>query len=82
MLFDTDGTGVLSEYQMEEFFRSLVPECPLLQDIEVNLLNSLSLSFLSLSFLSLSLSLSLTLTRSHSLTHKHKYTHICTHTYL
>eukprot|EP00983_Pelagomonas_calceolata_P050101 1141808-Pelagomonas_calceolata.AAC.1 len=35
MLFDTDSTGTLSEYQLEEYFRSLVPECPLLQEVEV-----------------------------------------------
>jgi len=35
MLFDTHDTGILSEYQLEEFFRSLVPECPLLQEAEV-----------------------------------------------
>jgi len=37
MLFDTDGTGSLTEYQLEEYFRSLVPECPLLQEAEVGL---------------------------------------------
>mmetsp|Transcript_5397 Transcript_5397/g.14556 ORF Transcript_5397/g.14556 Transcript_5397/m.14556 type:complete len:474 (+) Transcript_5397:65-1486(+) len=36
MLFDTDSTGTLSEYQLEEYFRSLVPECPLLQEVEAS----------------------------------------------
>lgn len=35
MLFDTGNTGFLSELQLEQYFRSLIPECPLLQDIEV-----------------------------------------------